>query len=345
MATYSYPTDFELRDIESSKLAVLNEGDPLERFMPTTDSNDWLLRWTVEGYAGGLQQLRGLDVAPPNVARVGMTDYIQEPGAYGEQMSIREKEMTTRAARFFPGMPGGRVDLTDLVAGLQDQLLDRRLALTRYVRAQLLLTGTFAIADKAGAGGVRHTDSYAVQTYDATTWATVATATPLLDFRAVQLKGRGLKADFGRRATALMNQTTFNNLIGNTNAADLGGQKTTTLSPLTAPAQFNAIMIAADLPQIEIWEDGYYDTSGTFNLFVPNGKVTVLSAPRPEGPIGEYRMAWNAVTRAGGPYAFVNDSSNIPNKTTVPPLIEVHDGHNGGGVILRPWQVVVMDVS
>jgi hypothetical protein len=345
MASYSYPTDFELRDVETSKLTALNAADPLERFMPTVNTEDWLLRWTVEGYAGGLQQLRGLDVAPPNVARVGMSDYLAEPGVYGEQMSVREKEMTTRAARFFPGLPGGRIDITDLIMKLQDQLLDRRLSLTRYLRATLLTTATFAVADKAGSGGYRHTDTYTAQTYDATTWATAATATPIYDLRQVKLKGRGLKADFGRNATALMNQTTFNNLIGNTNAADLGGQKTTTLSPLIAADEFNRIMLTADLPQILIWEDGYYDTGGTFHLYTPNGVVAVLSAPRPEGPIGEYRMCFNAVTDKAGPYAFVNDSSKIPNKTTVPPTIEVHDGHNGGPVMLRPHQVVIVDVS
>ncbi len=345
MAAYSYPTDYELRAVESSKLTALNAADPLERFMPTVNSQDWLLRWTVAGYAGGLQQLRGLDVAPPNVARVGESDYVAEPGVYGEQMSVREKELTTRAARFFPGMPGGRVDITDLVMSLQDQLLDRRLSLTRYLRATLLTTGTFAVADKKGAGGYRHTDTYSVQTYNATTWATVATATPIYDLRQVKLKGRGVKADFGRSATALMNQTTFNNLIGNTNAADLGGQKTTSLSPLTAANQFNQIMLAADLPQIEIWEDGYYDTGGTFRLYVPDGVVAVLSAPRPEGPLGEYRMCWQAVTEAAGPYAFINDSSKVANRTEVPPKIEVHDGHNGGPVILRPHQVVIVDVS
>jgi hypothetical protein len=192
------------------------------------------------------------------------------------------------------------------------------------------------------AGGYRHTDSYSVQTYDATTWATVATATPIYDLRQVKILGRGLNADFGAGAMALMNQTTFNNLIGNTNAADLGGQKTTSLSPLVSAEQFNTVMLAADLPRIRVWEDGYYDTGGTFHLYVPNGKVAVLSARRAQGPIGQYRMCWNAITRGGGPYTFVKDKTD---EMRVPPIIEVHDGHNGGPVMLRPFQVVVMDVS
>jgi hypothetical protein len=158
----------------------------------------------------------------------------------------------------------------------------------------------------------------------------------------VKLLGAGKNADFGGGGTAVMNSVTFNTLIGNTNAADLGGQKTTTLSPLISAAEFNAIMLAADLPRIEIWDDGYYTTGGSFTRYVPNGKVAVLSRPMAQGAIGEYRMCWQAITEAAGPYTFVHDRRD---ERRVPPIIEVHDGHNGGPVMLRPWQVVVMDVS
>jgi hypothetical protein len=340
MATYSYPTNEELQIVESEKLEALNAADPFEAFMPVVDAQGYYLRWSVDAYAGGLQQLRGLNGDPTYVSRVGASDYLMKPGVYGEFMTVDEEEMTTRAQRFFPGGGGGRVDIGDLVMRLQDQLLDRRSRLIRYIRATLFATGTFSIADKKGAGGYRHTDSYSVQTYNASTWATVATATPILDLRAVKLLGRGKNADFGGRATAIMNQTTFNNLIGNTNAADLGGQKTTTLSPLVSPDQFNTVMLTADLPRIVIWEDGYYDTSGTFNLYIPNGVVVVVSGSRATGNVGEYRMVWNAITEGPGAYRLVKEL-----RERVPPIIEVHDGHNGGPVMLRPWLVVVMDVS
>jgi Phage major capsid protein E len=345
MPTYTYPDDYELRAIESSKVETLEADDPFRPFVPTTTSEDYDIRWTVEGYQGGLQQLRGLNGDPTYVKRQGLSDYIAKPGVYGDFMTVDEEEMTRRSQRYFPGLPGARVDLTDLVMRLQDQLLDRRVRLVQYIRATLLMTGTFAIADKKGTGGYRHTDSFSLQTYDASTWATVATATPIADFRAVKLLGRGLNADFSGGATAIMNNTTFNNLIGNTNAADLGGQKTATLSPLVSAAEFNRVMLQADLPQIVPWDGGYYAEGGsTFNLFVPNGKVAVISRPMPQGPVGEYRMTWQAITRAPGPYAFVKDSS-LTDEKQVPPTIEVHDGHNGGPVVFRPWQVVIMDVS
>src|SRR5689334_5106587 len=148
MATYSYPEDYELRAIESSKVEALTAGDPFVPFMPTTTSDDFDLRWTVEGYQGGLQQLRGLNGDPVYVKRAGASDYLMKPGVYGERMDVDEEEMTRRAQRFFPGLPGGRVDITDLIMRLQDQLLDRRLRLIQYIRDTVLTTGTFAIADK-----------------------------------------------------------------------------------------------------------------------------------------------------------------------------------------------------
>lgn len=342
MATYTYPLAEELRLIESSKIEALEADDPFVPFMPTTTSEDWLLRWIVEGYAGGLQQLRGLNGDPTYVQRVGASDYLAKPGVYGEFMTVDEEEMTTRAARFYPAGAGGRIDITDLVLKLQDQLLDRRVRLIRYIRATLFATGTFAIADKKGAGGYRHTDTYSTQTYDATTWATLATATPIADFRAAALLSLGLNADFGSGATAIMNRVTFNNMIGNTNAADLGGQKTMSFSPLVSAEQFNAVMLSADLPRIKVWDDGYYNSAGTFVRYLPTGKVVLISRPTPQGPVGEYRMCYQAVTNAPGPYTFINDRRD---EQRVPPIIEVHDGHSGGPVMFRPWQVVILDVS
>jgi hypothetical protein len=341
---YSFPPTEELTEIESDKVEALNVDDPFMEYMPDDESEDWLLRWTVDDYAGGLQQLRGLDVAGPHVERVGASDYYAEPGVYGEHMSVREEELTIRGAKFYPGGGEGRINIDDLVFGLQDQLLDRRVRLQRYLRTILLTTGTFAVADKKGAGGYRHTDTYAVQTYDASTWATRNTAIPLGDFRAVKLLGRGKKADFGARALAVMNQTTFNDMVGNTNVNDLGGQKAG-YSPIISVQQANDILIAADLPRIRIWEDGYYDASG-FHLYVGNGKVSVLSGRvAGSGPIGFYRMVYQAVTGMPGPYHFVKDHSRSEENGDVPPKIEVHDGHNGGPVIVRPSQVVQMDVS
>jgi hypothetical protein len=158
MATYTYPPTEELMAVESDKFEALSADDPFRPFMPERNVEDWLLRWSVAGYAGGLQQLRGLNGDPTYVARVGASDYIMKPGVYGEFMTVDEEEMTTRAARFYPGGQG-RVDITDLVLGLQDQLLDRRMRLIRYIRATLFMTGTFAVADKKGAGGYRHTDT------------------------------------------------------------------------------------------------------------------------------------------------------------------------------------------
>lgn len=349
MAAYTYPTSEELRRIESEKVEALMMDSPVFKIFPITQARDWRLRWSVDGYIGGLAQLRGLDVASQHVERVGYSDYEMAPGVYGEHMMIKETELAMRAQRFYPGGGEGRVDVTELILNMQDQLIDRRLRLIKYIAWTLLCTGTFAIADKKGAGGYRHTDTYSLGTYDATTWATVATATPLADFRAVGLLARGKNANFGAGAMAFANLNTIYNLLGNTNAADLGGRYIGNLNRALSVQDIQGILIGANMPNLVPIEEGYYDSSGTFQLFVPNGKVVVVSAPTGIGDtIGEYRMVWQVVTNASGapsPYQIIRDSTKNPLGPTVPPLIVVEDGHNGGPVVTRPWKVVVMDVS
>jgi hypothetical protein len=87
-------------------------------------------------------------------------------------------------------------------------------------------------------------------------------------------------------------------------------------------------------------DDGYFDDNGTFQLFIPNGKVVVIGL-RPNGrPAGAYRMTYNVTNNGGGSYMFVDDSRG----EDVPPQIVVQRGHNGGPVIWFPSAIVVMNV-
>jgi hypothetical protein len=175
---------------------------------------------------------------------------------------------------------------------------------------------------------VLHTDSYTTQTFAAgTAWATVATSTPLADFRAVQLKSRGLSVNFGAGAKAYMNRTTFNSLLSNTNANDFGGRKGNFGASINGPVGVNQVMAADDLPEIVIYDMGYVDDTNTFQLYIPNNKVIVVGQ-RPAGqPVGEYRFTRNANNPDIGPGPYM---MTIDDPDRIPRTIEVHDGHNGG---------------
>jgi hypothetical protein len=307
--------------------------------MPIVTVDAYLLEWDQLDNYVGLQQVRGLDGQPGNVLSVGGVRFRATPGVYGEFMTIDELELTTR--RQF-GTFATPVNISDLVMQKQDQLLSRRIDRIRYIGWTLLSTGTFSVSN---ANGVIHTDTYALQTYDASTWATVATATPLADMRAVQLLGRGKGVSFGVGAVAIMNRVTFNRMISNTNSADLAGRRTAGLSLATvlSLADTNALLAGEDLPRVVIYDDGYLNDAGAFVPFIADNKVIVVGQRQAGQIIADYAMTRNANNPNLEPGAYMKVLDHGEDR--VPRMIEIHDGHNGGPRIYHPGSVVLMDVS
>lgn len=336
MTTYVYPTSARLMEIEQDLLPRLTNDDPIFQLFPIVSEDDDLLRWEQRDNYLGLQQVRGLNGQAPRVARVGAKGYIAQPGVYGEFVVIDEREITKRRRL---GTFGEPIDISSLVLEGQEQLLQRRIDRMRQILWTLAATGTFSVSNASGV--VMHTDTYPVQTYNATTWATIATATPLVDFRAVKLLARGHSVSFGRKARAFANAATVNNLLGNTNASDIGGKRVANGATFNSLQDYNRILLDNDLPQVEEYDEGYLDDSGAFTLFVPDGKVVVVGARGNGAPVGQYRQTRNASNpgAAPGPYMDVIESEKPPKE------VEVHDGHNGGPVIFYPSAVVIMDVS
>jgi hypothetical protein len=245
------------------------------------------------------------------------------------------------------GQWDGGISIDDLVMECQDHLLQRRLDRMRVIGWTLLATGTFSVSLPYGANSpVAHTATYTTQTHSASDWNTPSTSTPLLDFRNVQLLGRGKGVSFGAGATAYMNRTTFNLLMANTNAADLAGSYTAQMaSAVRSEGNINIILQSQGLPRIVIYDEGYLaDPSGTFTLFIPNDKVIIVGQ-RPVGQrLGEFQVVRNAsnANLAPGFYQKVVDSENTGNP--VPRKIEVHDGGNYGPAIFFPSAIVIMSV-
>lgn len=341
MQTFTYPTDAELREIEQDLLPVLTTSDPVFTHFPIESVDAHVLMWEAYDNYRGLQGVRGLNGDPTRVRAIGANRYIMEPGIYGEYMTIDEQELTTRRPL---GQFTGSVNITDLVRRRQDQLLNREIMRIRQIIWGLVTTGTFSILDERGQ--IQHTDRYQFQTATAAVvWATSATATPLADFRAVQLLSRGTSCDFGGGSTAYMNRTTFNSLVTNTNVNDVAGRRVSgLLSPLNLE-EINRILLGEGLPQVQIFDDGYIDeATGVFTLFIPNNTVVVIGRRTNGSRLGEYRMTRNAnnPSMEPGPYVKVVDS--LSTGQPVPRQISVHRGHNGGPVMYHPNGVVIMTV-
>jgi hypothetical protein len=343
MATLNYPSSSELRLIEPIKLPRLEAARPILRHFPIRTADHHLLEWEQKDNYLGLQQVRGLNGQPLRVNRVGAKRYIEQPGVYGEFVDIDERELTMR--RPWGNRGDMVVSIDDLVMEAQDQLLLRRLDRIEWVIWTLLVTGTFSVLGPAG--GAIATGAYTTQLFTAgVTWATVATATPLANFRAIQLLGRGSSSVFDQGAEAWMNRATFNSMISNTNANDLAGRRTSGLNTVLNLEEVSRVLAGEGLPQIVIYDQGYFTDAAAFTLFIPDNKVAVIGRRTNGDPLGEYRMTRNVNNPnfAPGSYTHVIDRIVTANGGTVPRSIEVHDGHNGGPVLEYPGGIVIMTV-
>lgn len=342
MPTFTYPTNRELRAIGPVKVARLSAERIGFQILPMRSVNAGAVQWTQKDNFFGLQQLRGLDGAPVHVKRVGEKKYIYEPGVYGEFMHITESELTLRSG----STSDAAIDVSDLVADLQDQLMVRELDRIEYMIWTLITTGTFSVLLPSGEIGF--TATFTLSTHSASDWSTVSTATPLKDFRDARIANPGLGANFGAGATAYANSTTIARMLNNTNASDLGGKRVEGGNTVQTLGQANAILVASDAPRLVEYDEGYYNDSNVFTRFVPDDKVVIIGR-RPGGQaIGDYVMTRNANNPgyAPGRYEFVIDrTGNGPGGARqVPPNIEVHAGHSGGPRLEYPGSILLMSV-
>jgi Phage major capsid protein E len=335
MATYTYPTSAELRLIEQDKLPLLVQDDPLFEMFPIVEVDEHLLIWEQYGNFIGLQQWRGFDGAPNKVSQTAISQYTMQPGVYGETEIIGEAELTQ--ARM-PGTFGDPINFDQLVAIRQDKLLQRRLDRIRWIGWTLMTTGAFTVASPSG--GTVHTDTYNLATFSAVVpWSTHATATPLADIRTMQLLSRGHSVAFDSGAKLFLNRKWYNHMIANTNTSDLGGRRTQGLATFDNLGQVNQLLTQDGLPNIAVYDEGYYpDGGGGFTQWIPDN-VGVLVGRRVSGvSLGEYRLTRNAnnPNAAPGAYTFVRDEG----LQRTPRQLIVEDGHNGGPVVFFPSAIV-----
>jgi hypothetical protein len=339
MATYTYPTNATIDQIAQALVPQLTMSDLLFQLMPIRNKDASVVMWEQKDNYPGLQQLRGLNGEPPRVNPVGAKKYMMRPGVYGEYMDIEEEEITERRSY---GQFSGAIDVSDLVLERQTQLLKRRIDRIKYIGWTLLQQGVFAIANPQS--GITHTDAFPISTYAGSAWATAASGTPLADFRAVQLLGPPQGTNFDNTAIAVMNRTTANYLLANTNAADIGGKRTSGLANVLSMGDVQSLLTGEGLPNIVVYDGGYVNDAGTFTRWFADKKITIVGKREDGSPIAEYLMTRNAQNEgvAPGPYMKVE---NTMDQNKVPAVIKVHDGHNGGPAIYFPGSIVNMTVT
>ncbi len=341
MPEYIIPTTAALMQIEQDLRPRLEADRPVFEIIPTRSVDEWFVEWEQKDNYTGLQHLRGLDGPPTRVMKVGAKRFLYRPGVYGEYIHLNEQELTVPQRRL--GSWDGRLDLSGIVAGHQEYLLQRELDRIESTIWTLLTTGTFMISEN----GVTHSDTFDLTTYDASDWSVLTTGSPIADLRAVKLLQRGHSVSLGAASPLWMNQVTANQLLQNRNPNDLGGQLTVSMAgiqPLVRNlATINDFLVGQDLPQIRIYDGGYLDDSGVFTVYIPNGKAVLVGQRAGGAQLGEWRFVINAnnPNNAAGPYTRVIDQG----EDRVPRTVEVHKGMSGGPVLWYPGAIVVMTVG
>jgi hypothetical protein len=340
--TYDFPTNQELMEIDKDYLDDLQETDPL---FPIVEKDTDLLMWEQRDNTTGLMQARGINGDPPSIKRLGGKRFMMEPGVYGEFAPVDEMELTRRRPY---GTFSGRININDLVTEIQIQLRTRQMQRARWIMWQLLVNGAFNVT--SATGSLIHRDTFKQTMYASqVAWSTYATATPMMDFRAVKLLHRGHSVSFGKGAMAFANQQTWNYVFQNTNPADLYGRRTTGLGTYNSPEQIDALFQGDGLPSLVEYDAGYLSDGtdgnpvGSYQLYIPDNYVVLIGKRDNGAAIGEFRMTRNPnnLTAGVGVYDRVIDHGPM----LIPRKIEVHRGFNGGPIIWFPSSVVVMKVG
>lgn len=338
---YDYPTSQRIEEIEQILLPRLTADSPVFRMFPFEGVPETVLKWEQYDNFQGMQQIRGLNGKPSRVAPIGIKQYMQMPGYYGEFMPIDEAELTQRRAIGTFGTP---VDISDLVRQKQDQLLTRRLQRQEYMLWQLVVNGYFFSTDVRGV--IIHVDGYTQQQYTPTTlWSDTANSLPLHDIRNIQATFHlGQSVSFGSDAKMWMNRVTANTLLANTNNADFFGRRAVGLTTINSIKMLNELLLGEDLPQIAVYDDFYLsdgtdgNTANTAIRYIPTGKVIVEGRRLSGTPVGKFRYTRNVNNPDGSPTPYMRVIDR--GEDQVPREVEVHDGFNGGPVLYFPGCLV-----
>jgi hypothetical protein len=351
---FTYPTSRQLRRINPEKIVNLQRNRPTFALFPVRDYQEWRLEWEQRDNYRGFQQLRGLNGEPSYVKMVGLQRFSQEPGVFGEYMTLDEKQMTTRAGLYTDrglgdadvGESDGRpVDVSDLVVERQDYLNARETDLIEFCHWAILLNGTFTIL---GPTGAEFRSTFGIQIVTLSDWTDLVNGTPHADLVGLRLLVRGKSVNFGAGAVARGNAVTISNALLNRNPNDLGGMRVSSgdfrVGTSINLADANRIFTGAGAPILEEYDEGYNrESDGALITWIPDNVLSIVGRRTNGEPLGEYRMVRNVnnPNNAAGRYSKVIDNLD----RDVPRKISVHQGHNGGLVLFYPSAIVKGNVG
>lgn len=340
-AQFAYPTAYTLRRIEQDLLPSLTEDDPAFDMFPITTVDAPKVVWEQRDNPYDLMPARSINGTAQFIQLLGGNRFELDPGRYSAFTTLPESiiEQMRNYGEYHEPM-----NLEEHVMVAQDRLLDMRLKRMRWIIWTLITSGSYTIF--APNGGIVETNTYPFQQITTVTaWSNLNNATPLQDMRYAKTLQVGHSVRFDRAGKAFCNFNTMNNLLNNNNSADIGGKRRDVGATFNSLENINEVFTANDLPAIEAYAEGYYDSAGTFHTFIPDNIVVIVGRRINGETVGEFQMTRNAANAdaAPGPYTFVTDS--IQTGVPVPRTIRVDDGFNGGVAMWYPNAVIILNVA
>jgi hypothetical protein len=359
---FNLSQNYEIDLIVAEYMYDAMDGDALIELLPLAYQDADQVVWEQPENGYGLLSLRGLNGEPDVAPVTGFRRYAMSPGYYGERVVIDETEMTKARQ---PGTPNEAVDHEWLIGWRMQQETVKAFNQVRNIIAALLLTGKFL--NRKPNGAVTHADSIAGfnSLSPATGWAaSPSTATPIDDLlgwkNALQT---GTSSRFGKGSKLLMQTGTLNDLFATAQIRTLFKIEYGN-TPLGLDG-VNAILAGFELPQIEVYDEGYYPDVASaaartnFVRFLP-AKSIIWAGVRPKGQtLGQFYFTRNLINRP--PVGEVMDSreqaadlERMPWAEGIYTLLEYHRmppkyvvdiGFNGGPAIRYPSAVAGITYS
>jgi hypothetical protein len=348
MITFQFPTNRSLTE-KVQDYAIQRENLLAIKLLPPKPRDTQIIEWDELDFEVGMTAPHNMNSDPKVAGRKGSKTHRYTPLFFKETDVLKESDMLMPRAM---GTIGGVIDLTQEIAEIAKTRVDKNL-----LRIEWLIWQTLKGHLEYNENGVRVDETFPVQTQNALVdWDEPATATPIKDFQAMALRGRGIGGSF-KKGTAYMNQTTANWLVNNRNDNDLWGYRNRdSVNATYSIEDVNKILVAQGCPVVEVHDEGYYDADENFQMALADGEVIVVGK-RPAGQtVGDVLLTPSlhhaAMAAEGGDgrgffsIIEVNDQPN-PGAVTIAqigagknPKVEITGGFYGGPRLLYPKSVI-----
>jgi hypothetical protein len=348
MINFRFPTNVGLTEVVQDYV-IESESLIGTSLMPMVPRDTQIIQWDELDFEVGMTSPHNMNTDPKIGQRPGSKLHSYTPLFFKETDVLKESDMLMPRGM---GTLGGTIDLSADIARVAKSRVNKN-----RLRVESLVWQTLKGRLQFNENNVKVDETFPVQTQNALVdWDEFETATPLKDFAAVVLKGRGIGGSF-KNGTAYMNQTTANWLINNNNPNDLKAHFNPNFVNVTYSLEdVNKILVARGYPKVVVHDAGGYDANENFNLFLADGEVVIV-AQRPAGEtVGDFLLTPSlhhaAMVAQGGDgrgFFSIIEVNGRPNPGVISvadlgsgknPKIEITGGFYGGPRLIFPKSVI-----